>query len=303
MTLDGIICPIATPLDASGESLNTAAFASHLDALLPDVDGIFVLGSSGEHPWLGEAVEDEVVKVAAAVTAGRRPLLVGGGQASLSRTLIRIESLSALPGDYYVVTPPSYFPITDTDACTEYFTRIAEHADRPIILYNIPLNVGNSITPAAVRELASHANIAGIKDSSGDMITFAELLFMQSDSFRVLQGREQLIAASAALGCTGVVSAMSNFAPRLLRQVLNAARRADLAASAKLQEDTSKLARLFNEGCWLAALKAALNATGFAAGVPSPPLPHLTTDQSSRIDALIREAEAQGWLTRPHGGK
>jgi dihydrodipicolinate synthase/N-acetylneuraminate lyase len=96
---------------------------------------------------------------------------------------------------------------------------------------------------------------------------------------------------------------MSNFAPRLLRQVLNAARRADLAASAKLQEDTSKLARLFNEGCWLAALKAALNATGFAAGVPSPPLPHLTTDQSSRIDALIREAEAQGWLTRPHGGK
>jgi dihydrodipicolinate synthase/N-acetylneuraminate lyase len=96
---------------------------------------------------------------------------------------------------------------------------------------------------------------------------------------------------------------MSNFAPRLLRQVLNAARRADLAASAKLQEDTSQLARLFNEGYWLSALKAALNAIGFAVGVPSEPLPHLTADQSSRIDALIRHAEAQGWLTRPHGGK
>src|SRR5215471_6197310 len=275
MALDGIICPIATPLDVSGDSLNAAAFASHLDALLPDVDGIFVLGSSGEHPWLGEAVEDEVVKVAAAVTAGRRPLLVGAGQASLSRTLTRIDSLSALPGDYYVVTPPSYFPITDTGAYTEYFTRIAEYADRPIILYNIPLNVGNSITPAAVRDLASHPNIAGIKDSSGDMITFAELLFTQSDSFRVLQGRERL----------------------------NAARRADLAASAKLQEDTSKLARIFNEGYWLSALKVALNATGFAVGVPSQPLPHLTTDQSSRIETLIRDAEARGWLTRPHGGK
>ena len=216
--------------------------------------------------------------------------------------MIRIESLSALPGDYYVVTPPSYFPITDPGACTEYFTRIAEYADRPIILYNIPLNVGNSITPAAVRHLASHPNIAGIKDSSGDMITFAELLSTQSDSFRVLQGREQLIAASAALGCTGVVCDEQP-APRLLRQVLNAARRADLTASAKLQEDTSKLARLFNEGYWLSALKAALNATGFAVGVPSQPLPHLTTDQSSRIETLIRDAEAQGWLTRPHGGK
>ena len=303
MRLDGIICPIVTPLGEPGESLNAETLAAHVEALLPDVDGIFVLGSSGEHPWLSDAVEDEVVKIAAQVTAGRRPLLVGGGQASLSRTLIRIESLSALPGDYYVVTPPSYFPITAPGAYTEYFTRIAEHANRPIVLYNIPQNVGNSIPPAAVRDLAPHPNIAGIKDSSGNMFTFAELLSAQSGSFRVLQGREQLIAASAALGCTGVVSAMSNFAPRLLRQVLNAARQGDMAASAALQENTSQLARLFDEGYWLSALKAALNAAGFAVGVPTQPLPDLTAEQSSRVAALIRDADVQGWLTRPREGE
>jgi dihydrodipicolinate synthase/N-acetylneuraminate lyase len=302
MPLDGITCPIATPLGASGDSLDATAFVAHIDALLPDIDGLFVLGSSGEHPWLSDAVEDEIVKIAAEATAGRRPLLVGAGQASLARTLIRLESLSALPGDYYVVTPPSYFPITDPGSCVEYFTSVANHADRPIVLYNIPQNVGNGIAPAAVRDLAGHPNIAGIKDSSGNMIAFTELLATNSPSFRVLQGREQLIAASGALGCTGTVSAMSNFAPRLLRQVLDAARHGNSAASAALQADTSQLARIFDEGYWLSALKAALTEIGFPVGIPSKPLPRLTDHQSARIAALIHNADVHGWLTRPRQG-
>jgi 4-hydroxy-tetrahydrodipicolinate synthase len=289
----GLICPLATPLDDRGR-LDADVLGEHIDALVPDVDGLFVLGSSGEHPWLTADDGAEVARVASERAAGRVPLLLGVGEASTRRVLARMELVRDVPADFLVVTPPTYFPVGD-DAMVAYFTEIADAAARPVVLYNMPQATGSTVSPAVVEAVAGHPNIAGIKDSGGDPFAFQEMLRCRGAGFSVLQGREQLMAASLLLGADGVVSSMANFAPRLLRAVERAVAAGDAHEVRRAQASVTRLAALFAEGHWLVALKAALEACGFAVGPPSAPLPAATAAQRGRIAALLEEAD--GWVT------
>jgi 4-hydroxy-tetrahydrodipicolinate synthase len=298
----GVVCPLATPLDPDG-SFDAAAFERHLDALVADVDGVFVLGSSGEHPWLPADVAAEVAAVAAARMPDHLPLYRGIGEASTQRTLRQLDAVDDRRVDFFVVTPPTYFPLGDDAAVVRHFVTIAEAARRPLVLYNIPALAGNTISPRAVAELAVHPNIAGVKDSAGDFVAFQEMLPARSPTFAVLQGREQFLAASLLLGADGVVSSMANFAPRLLRALESAVSAGAVDEVRRLQGAVTRLATLFDRGFWLCALKAALDECGFAVGAPSAPLPPVGAAQRREIAALLAEARRAGWLTLAPAGR
>jgi 4-hydroxy-tetrahydrodipicolinate synthase len=298
----GVVCPLATPLDPDG-SFNAAAFERHFDAIVADVDGVFVLGSSGEHPWLPVDVTAEVAAVAAARIPDHVPLYRGIGEASTMRTLRQLDSADDRRVDFFVVTPPTYFPLSTDGAVIRHFVTIAEAAPRPVLLYNIPALAGNTISPSAVAELANHPNIAGIKDSAGDFVAFQDILRARSSTFAVLQGREQLLAASVLLGADGVVSSMANFAPRLLRALASAVTTGVVDDVRHLQGAINRLATLFDRGFWLCALKAALDECGFEVGAPSAPLPPVGAAQRREIARLLAEARRAGWLTLAPAGR
>jgi dihydrodipicolinate synthase/N-acetylneuraminate lyase len=136
-TLHGVMCPVTTPLRGRDEQLDTEAFAVHLETIVPDLDGVLVGGTSGEHAWLTHDVEDEAIRTAADVIDGRCPLLVGAAQPGLQAGLRRLHRLAGLPGDYVLITPPTYFAVDDA-ALIDYDGEVAEASHVPVVLYNIP---------------------------------------------------------------------------------------------------------------------------------------------------------------------
>jgi dihydrodipicolinate synthase/N-acetylneuraminate lyase len=290
----GLICPVITPLHPDGK-VNGAAFAALLERMAPHLDGVFVLGSCGENPWLSDLAQDEVVRVAVDTLGGRLALYVGVGQPDLTRVLGRIDERAESGADYLVATPPTFLPLTQTEII-DYYRVVADESALPVVLYNIPQFAGNGISAAAARELADHPNIVGIKDSSGDFELFQQLLLDRPAGFSVLQGRETHAAASVALGADGLVASLLNFSAPLMRQVFDAARKGDQERAIELQREITALATLADHGGLIPALKAAVELCGLPAGPPLRPLHPASEAQRAAINTLLESSRTHGWL-------
>lgn len=288
--LGSIICPLATPLD-DAEALDVHALRQLLDRILPDLDGVFVLGSSGEFALLTERAADQLVDEVVMHVGGRVPVLVGVGDTGTVRALSNLKRLARAGVDYIVACSSFYYPITDQEALTGHFLEIADASPLPVVLYNIPQNTATPLTPAAVARLSEHPNIVGIKDSWGDMVLHQEFLALRTDSFRVLQGREQLAAASLWLGGDGVISGLANFAPALLQQIAAAVREGNWPRALDAQRAATTLAQLFDQGYWLSALKAALAELGIGTGRAAAPLPPCTATQRANIRRILHASK------------
>jgi dihydrodipicolinate synthase/N-acetylneuraminate lyase len=290
----GLICPVITPLRPDGR-VNTDVLATLLERMAPHVDGVFVLGSCGENPWLSDLAQDQVVSVTVDTLGGRLPLFVGVGQTDLTRVLRRIAERAESGADYLVATPPTFLPLTQAEVI-DYYHVLADESPLPLLLYNIPQFAGNAIGAVAARELADDPNIVGIKDSSGDFELFQHFLADRPPGFSVLQGRDAFAAASITLGADGLVSGLLNFATPLVRQVAEAARKGDHELTLELQREITALCGLFDHGGLIPALKAAVEQCGLAAGPPSRPLRPASEADRAAIATLLESARAHGWL-------
>jgi dihydrodipicolinate synthase/N-acetylneuraminate lyase len=282
----GIICPLASPL-LDDESLDVKGLRRLIETILPDLDGIFVLGSSGEFAMLSDEEADKAVSETVEIVAGRLPVYVGCSDAGTKRAISKLKRARHEGVGYVVATSSYYYTVTNQDAMFEHFTRIAEASPLPVILYNIPQNTGVNLQPATVRRLAQHPNVVGIKDSTGDMFQFQELLALKRDDFIVMQGREQLAAASLWLGADGIVSALPNIAPHFFRLLTDAVAAGDKESALGLQRSITQLAEIFDQGYWVSGLKAALFELGIGNGSPAQPIPRCHPDQFELIRRLL----------------
>jgi 4-hydroxy-tetrahydrodipicolinate synthase len=293
----GIVCPLVTPLTSDGR-LDESVLRSLIDALVPDLDGLFVLGSSGELTWLPDEIAQRAARVAVEQVGGRIPVYLGVGDTGLTRTLARADRLADAGADFLVVATPFYYAVASEARLVDAFVTVAERAAAPIVLYNIPQNTHCPLTPSAVRALAGHPRIAGIKDSAGDWATFERFLTLRSDTFSVLQGRERLAAISLWSGADGVISAMGNFAPRLLGALAASIHdERPRAESLALQATIGELAAVFDQGDWLAGLKSTLQAAGWDVGEPSLPIEPYGRAQRLVVEAIVSSPEIARWLT------
>ncbi|CAG0956006.1 4-hydroxy-tetrahydrodipicolinate synthase [Anaerolineae bacterium] len=285
----GIICPLATPLD-SGENLDLLTLRQLLDRILPGLDAVFVLGSSGEFAALKEQTARQIVDATLEYVNGRVPVYVGIADTSTARVIENLQRVARGGATAVVATSPYYYPLTDQASLINHFTRIADASELPLILYNIPQNTHIHLTPASVHQLAHHPNIIGMKDSWGDMILFQEFLHAQSNKFAVLQGREQLAAASLWLGAVGIVSTVGNFAPEMLQRIVSAVRAGNHAEALVVQHQVTDLARVFDQGYWLAAMKTVLLEIGIGTGRMAQPFPDCTPEQRRTIHQILKQA-------------
>jgi 4-hydroxy-tetrahydrodipicolinate synthase len=280
--------------------LDEAVLRGLIDALVPDLDGLFVLGSSGELTWLPDEMALRVASVAVEQVRGRIPVYVGIGDTGLNRTLARADRFADVGADYVVVASPFYYSLASETSIVDYFEAVAERASSPVVLYNIPQNTHLALAPSTVRRLAEHPRIVGIKDSAGDWFAFERFLSLRADDFSVMQGRERLAAVSLWSGGDGLISAVANFAPRLL-QALSASVEGEQprGETHALQATIGELAGVFEEGDWLAGLKATLQALGWNVGEPSATIPPYTASQRQVVDRIISSPDVARWLTMP----
>jgi 4-hydroxy-tetrahydrodipicolinate synthase len=230
-----------------------------VESVIEHVDALLVLGTTGEQVLLTADQAQLVADATIQVVAGRRPVIVGIAASGTRRAVADIDRLAGSAAAV-LVTPGYYFAMSPDDQ-RRHFEAVAEASPVPVVIYNIPQHTGTAVPPGVVANLATHPNVAGIKDSSGDLIAFQDFRRLCPDDFPVLQGREQLAAASAAVGGAGLVSALANIVPETLRTLHETAAR-EGARARPLQAAVTRLADVFAGRDFIAVLKSVLVARG-----------------------------------------
>ncbi len=294
MVLKGILAPVVSTFDRASGELDLDAFSANVRAhLAAGLHGIVVAGSTGEAVLLDETERGRLVEAARAVTPRDRLLLAGAGAESTRVTLQRARQAAAAGADAVLVVSPHYYTAAMTaDALLGHFRRVADESPIPVVLYNIPKYVGFTISPSIVTELASHRNIIGIKDSSGDRDLMSVYVNAQRRDFAVLTGSGAQLHAALGAGAVGGILAVALFAPELSLAVYERALARDDAAAAAAQVRLALLASTIVASLGVAGVKAAMDAVGLHGGPVRSPLRPL-----SALDAAkVRELLAQGVL-------
>ena len=266
--LEGLVPPMITPLTPEGEidRNDLERLVNHL--LDSGVSGLFILGTSGEGPWLTSRQSEALMRYTVEAVNGRVPVLAGVLEPSTPRTIEAIKRAVDCGVDTVVVTTP-YYMEADASVQRYHLEQAAQISPLPVLLYNIPSKTHNILAPQTVREVLHITNIIGIKDSAGDWQAFEALLALRHErpTFKIFQGAEQLSARSLAAGADGVVPGLGNLVPVLFVEMIKNIKAGNVAAATALQEQVDWIGRLHTYGYWLACLKYAVSLSGLCSDV------------------------------------
>ncbi len=176
-------------------------------------DGIVPCGTTGESPTLSYEEHERVIDVVIAAAAGRVPVIAGTGSNNTKEAIVLTRYAKKAGADAALVITPYYNKPTQ-EGLYRHFRAVAEAADIPMILYNVPGRTGVNMTAETVARLSGVPNIVGVKEASGNLGQVTEILRRVPKTFCVLSGDDGLFFPMLALGAKGVISVASNVAPR-----------------------------------------------------------------------------------------
>jgi 4-hydroxy-2-oxoglutarate aldolase len=273
MNLTGVLAPIPTPFDAAGR-LDLARLRKALRHWLrTPLTGIVVLGSTGEAALVDEAESTKVIAAARDVVPRTRTFIVGTGRESTQATVRASKRAAALGADAVLVRTPGFYKDRMTsEALIEHYMTVADRSPVPVLLYNFRALTGVNLQADAIARLARHQNIAGIKESGGDVMELSDRVAAASDTFHVLAGSATTFHQALSLGAVGGILAFSCVAPDLCTRLFALARAGRHDEAGVLQQRIVPLTRLFVSVHGIPGLKAALNLAGCDVGEPRRPL-------------------------------
>ena len=285
--LEGVIVALLTPVDREGK-VDHGALRNLVDRLAGrGVAGLSPLGSTGEGYSLGLEQRLAVVDtVARAVPAGM-PVIPGVFAHNHEQAAAEIAAYADHGGTAVLAAPPGYYPLRAAEQ-EAYFSRLADAAALPLVLYNIPVYTKVQIVPAVAAALASHPRVAGLKDSGRDLGYAAELLDAvalagAAADFSVLTGTDSMLVSYMLAGARGTICANANVVPELVLGVYDAVRAGELDDALRLEARLRAVQAAFRTGAPPAAYKAALAAAGVGEPWLVPPRLPLTEAETARL--------------------
>jgi len=189
------------------------------------------------------------------------------------------------------VRTPAYFKsLVNTEVFVRHYTEVADASPVPVLPYNVPGLTGVKLAAEAVARLASHPNIPGVKDSSGDLVQIADLASMTPPGFKVLVGSAPTLYASLCVGAVGGIVAAACVIPEMCVELYALVRQQKHAEALALQRRITPLAKSVTSGFGVAGLKAAMAMVGYVGGLPRRPLspagPHVAETLRAQFAAL-----------------
>ncbi|HEX7804914.1 MAG TPA: dihydrodipicolinate synthase family protein [Cellulomonas sp.] len=299
-TFHGIVPPLVTPLTADGE-LDLASFERLVNRQLEGgVHGLFVLGSSGEVGYLDAAQRDTVLRAAVHLAGGSVPVLAGVCETSTRRVVAEIGSAVAAGVDAVVATAPFYVR-TDDAGIERHFRAIGAASTVPVFAYDVPVRVHVKLDTDMLVRLGVDGALAGVKDSSGDDVSFRRLLAANraaGSPLALFSGHEVVVDGAFLWGADGAVPGLANVDPAGYVRLWDAAQAGDWAAARAEQE---RLAALFEivfqpvgmggDAVGLGAFKTALRAIGtIDTNVMCAPCPVVTGPAVDAIQDIVKAA-------------
>ena len=212
MIFKGTATALITPFTRDGVDFES------LDRILDDqlaggVDAVVVLGTTGEPATMTMAEKRAVIEFAVKKLKGKLPVIVGTGANSTAAAVEMSVTAESLGADALLLVTPYYNKATQKGLIA-HFTAVADAVHTPIICYNVPGRTGVNMLPATFAELAEHPNIAAIKEASGNMEQIEEAIRLAGDKAVVYSGDDGITVPVMAMGGMGVISVVSNAAPR-----------------------------------------------------------------------------------------
>lgn len=247
--LAGIVPPVATPLTQDAE-VDAAALRKLLGFVLDaGVSGVFVLGSSGEAPYLTDAQRASVISTTTDLVAGQVPVLAGVLDTTAQRVLDQESIARRARADCIVATAPYYARASEAELLG-HFRHISRRVEVPVIAYDIPSRAGTKLPTAVLKELAEDRTIIGVKDSSGDLQSLCNLVdsLREIPRFSVLTGQEALADMALFGGADGIVPGLANVDPHGYVRLYNAAVGGDWVTVRSEQTRLRKLLSIIDVG-------------------------------------------------------
>jgi 4-hydroxy-2-oxoglutarate aldolase len=272
--LRGILLPATTPFGADG-LVDARALRRNIERWNETgIGGYVILGSTGERVHLDEREASEVVRTARTSVPAHLAFVAGVGQHGTRVSIAEAQRAAEAGADAVLVITPHFYRGQMTHAAlAAHYETIADASPVPLVLYNIPQNTGVALSPETVARLSEHANICGIKDSSGDMVNFLEMLRLQSETFAVLTGHASLLYAALSAGARGAILAAACVAPRVAVQIARLVEAGRHEEASEWQRQFIPLARAVTTRYGIGGLKYALDLAGYAGGEVRAPLP------------------------------
>jgi len=210
-------------------------------------NGLVIAGTTGESATLDQGEHAELIRRAAAMVAGRIPVIAGTGSNSTRQTVnLSVEVADAAIDGYLLVVP--YYNKPVQEGLYQHFRTIADALDKPIMLYNVPGRTVADILPETLARLADHPNIIGVKDATGDMERMKQHRALIPEEFRYFSGDDFTSLEFLRLGGHGVVTVSGNVAPRQVSDLCRAVADDDIEKAAEIDDSLQPLnAALFVE--------------------------------------------------------
>jgi 4-hydroxy-2-oxoglutarate aldolase len=287
----GVLPPILTPFTQSGE-LDERAHRFNLEKWNGvGLAGYLVLGSNGEAPYLSEAEKIRLITLTAEHAAGGRMIMAGTGLES-TRETIRLTNLAAGAGAHaaLVITPAFFGSQMNNDALVGHYRAVADASRIPVLIYNVPAYTRLSVPADVIGELSTHENIAGMKDSSGDIDRIGTIRAVVPDSFQYIIGSAAAWYPGLLRGVGAGILALSNFAGSACAQLQRLVDEGKKDEAAKLHEKIVPVNTAVTSKYGVAGLKYASSLFGYQAGYVRSPLRELSKDAREDMKGIISQS-------------
>ena len=288
MTLRAVFPPMPTPF-RDGD-VNTKAIGANIRRWMTEgLGGVVALGTNGEAPLLDDEESDRVVECAREAVPRDRLLIAGAGRESTRATIAAARRAAQHGADAVLVRPPSlYRAHISAAALAQHYTAVADASPVPVLLYNYPAFFGVNLTPDLVGRLASHPNIAGMKETSTDGAQFVDLTAAVPPEFTILAGSAPGTYPALSAGASGAILAIACVLPALCVELFEHARAGRYQEALACQRRLTPIARAVTSTFGIPGLKAAMTLAGYEGGDPRPPLAPVPSAAREKLRGLLQ---------------
>jgi 4-hydroxy-2-oxoglutarate aldolase len=290
--LQGIFPPVTTNFDEVTGEIAPIRLRENLRRWVEQpIDGVVLFGSTGEGELLDEDERVRLTAMSREVVPAGFPLVTGASAESTRACIRMTKRLAAEGADVVLVHPPAYFgPYLAPAAMLDHFRAVADASPVPVMLYHIPKYTKVTLEAGFVAELMRHPNVAGLKDSSGDMKRLADFTTVCGEGCRLFVGNGTLLYTALELGAAGGILAVADIAAGLCAELVREFRAGNTQNAGRIQGRLTPLHKEIVAPFGGVGIKAALDLMGWAGGAPRAPLRSLGEKEKQQVARVMQEA-------------
>ncbi|WP_094227229.1 4-hydroxy-tetrahydrodipicolinate synthase [Methanolobus psychrotolerans] len=283
---EGVLPALVTPF-SSDNTIDAESFRNIVNYVEEGgVSGVVACGTTGESATLSTAEHKELINLC--VDCANVDVIAGTGSNNTVEAVELTKHAADAGADGALIISPYYIKPNNAGLIA-HFKKIAEAADIPIVLYNVPSRTGQDMPLEVIVELSKVDNIVAVKDASGNLGKVSQILELTMDEdFVVISGEDGLTFPILAMGGAGVISVVANIVPEMMVKLADAVNAGDLATARKLHFEMAPLIRaLFTETNPI-PVKRAVELIGLSSGTMRLPLAPLSEENSVLLENVLR---------------